>query len=164
MAQIFDKVIVLYEGRQIYFGPTNAAKEFFTSRGFVCPPRQTTADFLTSLTNPAERVIADGYEGYVPRTADDFARVWNESPERQELLQQIAEYNAQYPLGGDALEKFKHSRRQQQSKSMYVPSSYVLPPLVTNAFTGASSLRTRSQSRSRSSFALNVDSSASEAT
>ncbi|KAJ7809097.1 hypothetical protein B0H14DRAFT_2380037, partial [Mycena olivaceomarginata] len=43
------------EGRQIFFGPTESAKEFWTSRGFVCTPRQTTGDFLTSLTNPAER-------------------------------------------------------------------------------------------------------------
>lgn len=61
---------MLYEGRQIYFGRTTDAKEFFTSRGFVCAERQTTGDFLTSLTNAAERIVAPGWESKVPRTAD----------------------------------------------------------------------------------------------
>src|SRR5882762_5938652 len=60
--QVFDKVILLYEGLQIYFGPASSARQFFTSRGWYCPPRQTTADFLTSLTNPAERVPLAGWE------------------------------------------------------------------------------------------------------
>ena len=35
----FDKVVVLYEGRQIYFGPTTAAKDYFVNMGFVCQER-----------------------------------------------------------------------------------------------------------------------------
>lgn len=50
--QLFDKVTVLYEGRQIYFGRIHDAKKFFIDMGFECPDRQTTADFLTvSLSN-----------------------------------------------------------------------------------------------------------------
>jgi ABC-type multidrug transport system ATPase subunit len=120
LSQLFDKVIVLYEGRQIFFGPTESAKEFWTSRGFVCAPRQTTGDFLTSLTNPAERLVAEGFESRVPRTPDEFARVWRESAEYQALLKDIAAYNAEYPLGGEALVQFRASRKLQQSKSMRV--------------------------------------------
>ncbi|KAJ7716581.1 ABC-2 type transporter-domain-containing protein [Mycena maculata] len=123
---LFDKVIVLYEGRQIYFGPTEHAKEFWTSRGFVCPPRQTTGDFLTSLTNPAERIVAEGFEKRVPRTPDEFALVWRESAEYQELLREITVYNAAYPLGGEALTKFRTSRQLQQSKSMSAKSPYTI--------------------------------------
>ncbi|KAJ7182527.1 ABC-2 type transporter-domain-containing protein [Mycena crocata] len=123
---LFDKAIVLYEGRQIYFGPTDAAREFWTSRGFVCPPRQTTGDFLTSLTNPAERIVAAGWEGRVPRTADDFARVWRDSAEYKTLLNDIAAYNAEFPLGGAALENFRSSRRLQQSKFISAKSPYTI--------------------------------------
>lgn len=35
--------------------------------GYECPQRQTTADFLTSLTNPAERVVRPGHENRVPK-------------------------------------------------------------------------------------------------
>ena len=77
-SQIFDKAIVLYEGRQIYFGHADDAKRFFVDMGFYCPPRQTTADFLTSLTSPAEREVRLGFEGRVPNTPDEFVTV--ESP------------------------------------------------------------------------------------
>ncbi|KAJ7170618.1 ABC-2 type transporter-domain-containing protein [Mycena crocata] len=123
---LFDKAIVLYEGRQIYFGPTEKAREFWTSRGFVCPPRQTTGDFLTSLTNPAERIVAEGFEKRVPRTADEFAQVWRESEEYIALLEEIAAYNAQYPLGGEALHNFRTSRKLQQSKSISSKSPYTI--------------------------------------
>ncbi|KAK7055287.1 ABC-2 type transporter-domain-containing protein [Favolaschia claudopus] len=123
---LFDKAIVLYEGRQIYFGPTEQAKEFWTSRGFVCAPRQTTADFLTSLSNPAERIVAPGFENRVPRTADEFARVWKESAEYRALLREVEEYNAQYPLDGEALTQFRSSRSKQRSKSLSPKSPYTI--------------------------------------
>ena len=114
---IFDKVVVLYEGRQIYFGHTTAAKAFFVNMGFVCAERATTGDFLTSLTNPAERVVRKGFEHSVPRTPDDFAMVWQKSDERARLLQEIERFHGDYPIGGEQLEKFKQSRRAQQSKN-----------------------------------------------
>ena len=40
----------------------------FRNMGYRCPQRQTTADYLTSLTNPAERIVRPGYENKVPRT------------------------------------------------------------------------------------------------
>jgi ATP-binding cassette, subfamily G (WHITE), member 2, PDR len=73
---VFDKVAILYEGRQIYFDDIHAAKTFFINLGFECPSRQTTADFLTSLTNPAERVVCQGFEGKAPSTPDEFAAAW----------------------------------------------------------------------------------------
>ncbi|KZO90913.1 hypothetical protein CALVIDRAFT_602620 [Calocera viscosa TUFC12733] len=123
---LFDKVIVLYEGREIYFGPCAAAKEFFTSRGWVCPPRQTTADFLTSLTNPAERVPRQGWEHRVPCTAAEFVRQWQESPERARLLRDIAAYEEMFPLGGDNYQKFRDSRKAAQAKRMSVKSPYTI--------------------------------------
>lgn len=116
---IFDKVVVLYEGRQIYFGPTTAAKDFFVNMGFVCAERATTGDFLTSLTNPAERMVREGFENRVPKTPDQFAAVWQESEERALLLQDIDHFNRDYPLGGEQLEKFKHARKAQQAKRQY---------------------------------------------
>jgi ABC-type multidrug transport system ATPase subunit len=48
---MFDKAVVLYEGRQIYFGKTTDAKQYFVNLGFECPARATTPDFLTSMTS-----------------------------------------------------------------------------------------------------------------
>lgn len=108
---VFDKVAVLYEGRQIYFGEKNAAKKFFINMGFDCPLRQTTADFLTSITSPAERLTRPGFEGRVPYTPDEFAAVWQKSEDRAQLLREIDEFDRQYPVGGEEVEKFKVSRK-----------------------------------------------------
>ncbi|KIY50620.1 ABC transporter Cdr4 [Fistulina hepatica ATCC 64428] len=123
---LFDKVVVLYEGREIYFGSTKGAKEFFTSRGFVCAYRQTTGDFLTSLTNPSERVVASGWEGCTPRTPDEFAQMWHSSPERARLLAEIEEYNAANPINGENAQHFRTSRREQQSRSTPRSSPYTI--------------------------------------
>ncbi len=113
---IFDKVVVLYEGRQIYFGPTSAARAYFVNLGFHCTERATTGDFLTSLTNPVERIVREGFEGRVPRTPDEFAAVWQQSEARSLLLQEIDQFEREYPVGGENLAKFKHSRKAQQAK------------------------------------------------
>lgn len=108
---VFDKVALLYNGRQIYFGEIHAAKKFFIDMGFDCPQRQTTADFLTSLTSPAERITRKGFEGRVPSTPDEFAAAWQKSEDRAQLLREIDEFDRQYPIGGEQLTKFTEARR-----------------------------------------------------
>lgn len=113
---VFDKVAVLYEGRQIYFGRASAAKTFFINLGFHCPERATTGDFLTSLTSPAERRVQEGFENRVPRTPDEFAEVWRCSEDRAQLLREIDAFEREYPVGGEQLAKFQQSRSAQQAK------------------------------------------------
>ena len=123
---VFDKVTVLYEGRQIYFGRTDEAKEFFTSMGFDCPERQTTADFLTSLTSPAERIVKPGFENLVPRTPDEFAAAWKNSAAYKALMKEIEEYEQEFPIGGESVQKFIDSRRAMQAKNQRVKSPYTM--------------------------------------
>jgi ATP-binding cassette subfamily G (WHITE) protein 2 (PDR) len=123
---VFDKVAVLYEGRQIYFGNIHKAKEFFVNMGFECPARQTTADFLTSITSPAERIVRAGFEGKTPFTPDEFATAWHKSDDRAELLKEIDEFEREYPVGGEHLGKFKESRKAAQAKSQRIKSPYTL--------------------------------------
>lgn len=94
--------------------------------GFYCPERQTTADFLTSLTSDLERRVQPDFEGKTPSTPDEFESRWKASPEYKALLQDIAEYNQQNALGGEALEQFKASRRAQQARRQRVKSPYTL--------------------------------------
>lgn len=123
---LFDKVTVLYEGRQIYFGPIGKAKQYFISMGFVCPDRQTTGDFLTALTNPVERVVAPGCEDKVPRTPEEFEARWHDSDDYRQLISDIKEYNAAYPAGGEAYQKFQHAKESKQARHMPRSSPYVL--------------------------------------
>nr|ACK99557.1 ATP binding cassette transporter Abc1p [Pichia kudriavzevii] len=89
---LFDNVVLLYEGYQIYFGPGDRAKDFFERMGYECPDRQTTADFLTSITSPAERVAKKGWENKVPQTPKEFNDYWRASAEYKELVADIDEY------------------------------------------------------------------------
>ncbi|KAI1093930.1 ABC-2 type transporter-domain-containing protein [Rostrohypoxylon terebratum] len=112
---VFDKVAVLYEGRQIYFGHKDEAKKYFTDLGYHCPDRQTTADFLTSLTNPSERVVQPGFEDRVPRTPNEFAEVWKSSESRANLLREIEAFEQEYPTNGQYYEILKKSRKAKQA-------------------------------------------------
>ncbi|KAL4900736.1 hypothetical protein BDW74DRAFT_92620 [Aspergillus multicolor] len=123
---VFDKAIVLYEGRQIYFGNALDARRFFIEMGFDCPDRQTTADFLTSLTSPTERLVREGFEHLVPRTPDEFAERWRQSAERRRLLDDIEAFQNEFPVGGSKYEEFNRSRAAEKAKSTRASSPYTL--------------------------------------
>ncbi|GME70203.1 unnamed protein product [Ambrosiozyma monospora] len=89
---MFDKVLLLYEGRLIYYGDTQKAKQYFEVMGFECPARQTVADFLTSITSPAERRAKKGWERKVPNTSEEFEIYWKNSTQYAQLKQEIDEY------------------------------------------------------------------------
>jgi ATP-binding cassette subfamily G (WHITE) protein 2 (PDR) len=125
---IFDKAIVLYDGRQIYFGDAKKAKAYFINLGFECADRQTDADFLTSMTNPKERIVRPGCSATVPRTPDEFATAWKNSAEYKALAKEIEQYEHEHPIGGSDLQQFKQSRQLQQSKGQRLGSPYTLSP------------------------------------
>lgn len=122
---LFDKVIVMYEGYQIFFGSSQRAAAYFKKMGFVCQDRQTTPDFLTSITSPAERIIKPGYERLVPRTPKEFYRYWRRSPERQALLEEIDEYldNCE---NYDQKQKIFEANNAKKAKHTYNKSSYTV--------------------------------------
>ena len=78
------------------------------------------------MTSSDERIIKPGFETTAPRTSEDFARRWTESPERQELLLQIEEYIELHPLDGDDHKQFALSRRTEKSKKQREKSPYTL--------------------------------------
>ena len=119
-------MIVLYEGRQIFFGPCNQAKDYFLEMGWDCPPRQTVGDFLTSVTNPQERKARDGMENKVPRTPDDFEKYWKNSPQHAALQKEMEEYREEYPVGGSAGKDFTATKRLRQAKHVRPKSPYVI--------------------------------------
>ncbi|TDZ30767.1 ZEB2-regulated ABC transporter 1 [Colletotrichum spinosum] len=122
---LFDKVTVLYEGRQIYFGKIDQAKAYFDNLGFLCPDRQTTPDFLTSMTSPNERRIRPGYEHLAPRTPEEFAARWKASPDRSQLSSEITGYEQAHPEK-DRLEEFSQSVKAERSSMQRLKSPYTI--------------------------------------
>jgi ABC-type multidrug transport system ATPase subunit len=89
---LFDKVMVLDEGRCIYFGPSSGAKNYFTDMGFYCPGRKSTPDFLTGLCNMNEREVRKGFNGKVPLNSVQFEKVYKESDMYAKMMGEMDEY------------------------------------------------------------------------
>ena len=122
---LFDNVVVLYEGYQIFFGRADRAKQFFLDQGWECPQRQTTADFLTSLTNPAERTPRPGFENKVPKTPQEFEAYWRNSPEYKLLILKIDTHMATVAQENNS-ERYHESHVARQSKHLSPKSPYTV--------------------------------------
>ena len=125
---LFDKVILLYEGRQIFFGKADDAKNYFLAMGYECPERQATADFLTSLTNPSERIARSGFEDKVPKTPLEFETYWKNSPEYKRLVEEIDVHMEQVEKNPKKDHHDSHVARQANhvsSKSPYTVSFFM---------------------------------------
>ena len=118
--------MLLYEGQQIYYGPAAGAKKYFEDMGWYCLPRQTTADFLTSVTNPQERKRTDQANMSVPQTADDFERYWLDSDAYKGCVAEIKHQEEEYPPGGPGAGEMREARRTVQSKQARAGSPYTL--------------------------------------
>ncbi|KAI1120567.1 BcatrD protein [Nemania abortiva] len=96
---LFDKVTVLHEGRQIYFGPTRKARQYFTDLGFIAPARCTTPEFLTSVTRPLSLRPRTQEGVWPPASPEKFAQAWKATAEHKALVEEIDNYNRVYPVG-----------------------------------------------------------------
>ncbi|KAH8203314.1 hypothetical protein TruAng_002510 [Truncatella angustata] len=91
--ELFDKVLVLDEGKEIFYGPMKDARPFMEDLGFVCDDAANTGDFLTGVTVPTERRVREGFEGIFPRTATAIREEYEKSPIKSEMQK---DYN--YPM------------------------------------------------------------------
>ncbi|KAL2850629.1 ABC-2 type transporter-domain-containing protein [Aspergillus pseudoustus] len=113
---LFDKVLVLDEGKQIFYGPAVSAKPFMESLGFGYTDGANVADYLTGVTVSTERKVLPGYEPSYPRTADDLVRVYQKSSICQDMR---VEYDyAASPLAQERTNAFKHSIALEKSTSL----------------------------------------------
>ncbi|GLB11200.1 hypothetical protein AtubIFM57258_007620 [Aspergillus tubingensis] len=113
---LFDKVLVLDEGKEIYYGPMTQARPFMEDLGFACREGSNVADYLTGVTVPTERIIRPGYENRFPRNADMILAEYQKSPL---YTQMISEYD--YPdtdLARQRTAEFKESVAQEKNKKL----------------------------------------------
>ena len=93
--ELFDKVVLIDEGKCLYYGPAENAAAYFENLGFNRPARWTTADFLTSVTDPHERQIREGYEDRFPRSAEQFEEAYAKSDIHTVNLRDLEEFEQQ---------------------------------------------------------------------
>jgi len=116
---LFDKVLLIHEGRCVYFGPAEQAAAYFEGLGFTRPARWTTADFLTSVTDSHEQKVKEGWEDRVPRSTEQLADAYAKSQINQANLRDVAEF-----------EKRMKQERQEHlvvSTKNIKPKNYTLP-------------------------------------
>ncbi|SCU98125.1 LAMI_0F13146g1_1 [Lachancea mirantina] len=124
--ETFDRVSLLYDGKQIYFGSTSDARAYFEKLGYKCPSRQSTAEFLTAVTDPnGLHEYLPGFEHSAPRTASEFEKAWKNSEEFSNLLQEISDYKQQ--ISAEKTEAlFDESLAQERSKYAYSKSKFTI--------------------------------------
>ena len=121
----FDKVCVIDNGRQIYYGPGCAATSYFESIGFYRNPRSTTADFLTSVTDPNKRRVKPGWEGKVPLTPLELETAFRNSSHWTALQEELTAYDEEVRSGRDARD-FRDAVKQDKSRRSGKGSPYVV--------------------------------------
>eukprot|EP01012_Entosiphon_sulcatum_P000003 TRINITY_DN0_c0_g1_i3.p1 TRINITY_DN0_c0_g1~~TRINITY_DN0_c0_g1_i3.p1 ORF type:complete len:583 (+),score=101.83 TRINITY_DN0_c0_g1_i3:182-1750(+) len=87
MFDIFDNVLLMDMGRQVYFGPAKGALQYFDLLGLKCPPRRTIPDFLATVVDNAASLAAEGTSP--PTTAEAFSAAFYASSAGREMQQEI---------------------------------------------------------------------------
>ncbi|KZT04452.1 pleiotropic drug resistance ABC transporter [Laetiporus sulphureus 93-53] len=123
--ELFDKVCVIHSGKMIYFGPANRARQYFNDLGFSPANRQTTADFLVAITDPAWRRVRPGYHFRAPRTPDDFAQCFRESEFGSLNKDDIKAYRAEVAASPERMESYRTSSAAEHARTMPQRSAFI---------------------------------------
>lgn len=124
--QQFDKVLLIEGGKCAYFGPSSEAKAYFEGLGFECPPRWTTADFMTSVSDVNARNVREEWHDRIPQSPEDFHNAYMQSSIREQTMQQLAEFEREMDTTASTRdEKFRDARKRNYTIS-FVSQIFVL--------------------------------------
>lgn len=124
---LFDKVLVIDEGRQVFFGAPTEARSYFESIGYNALPRQSTPDYLTGCTDPNERQFAPGRsEKNVPSTPESLEHTFVRSDYGQQNYQEVTEYKAHMEHEKTDQEAFRAAVLADKKKGVSKTSPYTL--------------------------------------
>ncbi|KAK2779104.1 hypothetical protein FQN52_006661 [Onygenales sp. PD_12] len=124
----FDKVMVIDQGHQVFFGPASEARAYFEDLGFKEKPRQTTPDYLTGCTDPFEREYKEGRnEHNAPSGPETFVEAFEKSEHNKRLLEEMAEYRTQLEAEKQIYSDFEIANREAKRKFTSKSSVYSIP-------------------------------------
>lgn len=126
--QEFDKVCLLYAGRMAYFGPASEAKDYFINMGYEMKNRQTTADFLTGVTDPLARIpraIGLG-DRPIPRTAEEFAQAFKACSFGEANRAEIQQFRAEFLGSNSSALAYRESAQAEHANHTRKRSPYVV--------------------------------------
>ncbi|KAI9569434.1 pleiotropic drug resistance ABC transporter [Boletus coccyginus] len=125
--ELFDKVLILDKGRQVYFGPTSEARVYFENLGYRPLPRQSTPDYLTRCTDPNERQFADDQsERDMPSSPEGLESVFYGSPTHTELQRSRGEFQLRMETEKEDQETFRAAVLADKKRGVSQKSPYTL--------------------------------------
>lgn len=115
---LFDKVMLIEGGKCAFFGRTEDAKAYFEGLGFESPPRWTTPDFLTSVSDKNARRIKSGWESRIPHTPEEFQKAYRGSHVYKATIEDIEDFESD--LKSQEHEK-EAARQNMTTKNFTIP-------------------------------------------
>ena len=123
--ELFDKVLVLDKGRQVYFGPPSQARAYFEGLGYKPLPRQSTPDYLTGCTDPNERQFAPGRsEDDVPTTPEQLETAFSQSSFSQDMLVSLEKFKIEMEHDKADQEAFRAAVAAEKKRGVSKRSPY----------------------------------------
>lgn len=125
--ELFDKVLVLDEGRQVFYGKPSEARAYFESLGYNPLPRQSTADYLTGCTDPNERQFAPGRSALtVPSTPQMLEDAYLDSRHSRDMVDSREKYKLHMETEKADQEAFREAVISDKKKGVSQKSPYTL--------------------------------------
>ncbi|KIW68290.1 hypothetical protein PV04_04247 [Phialophora macrospora] len=124
----FDKVMVIDQGRQVFFGPAKEARAYFEGLGFLEKPRQTTPDYLTGCTDEFEREYKPGRSPEnAPSSPDTLVEAFNKSIYAEKLDTEMAQYRQSIQQEKQIYDDFVAAHQEAKRKHTAKTSVYSVP-------------------------------------
>jgi ATP-binding cassette subfamily G (WHITE) protein 2 (SNQ2) len=83
---LFDRVLVLDQGKELFFGRVSEAVPYFESIGIGKPLRRSIPEFLCSVSDPKHTLIRPGFEDVAPTDVASFERRYKDSIYHKKVL------------------------------------------------------------------------------
>lgn len=124
---LFDKVMILDEGHQVFYGPPSEARAYFESLGYNKLPRQSTADYLTGCTDKNERQFAPGLSAHsVPSTPEALKEAFHASRYGRALQDDLEKYKLLQATEKADQEAFRDAVIFEKKRGVSKKSPYTL--------------------------------------
>ncbi|SJX63026.1 probable ATP-binding multidrug cassette transport protein [Sporisorium reilianum f. sp. reilianum] len=123
----FDKVLVIDDGRCVYFGPRTEARQYFIDLGFADRPRQTSADYITGCTDQYERIFQQGRdESNVPSNAGALEAAYRNSCFYAQAIEERQAFDAVATADAQATHDFKAAVVEAKHRGVRAKSQYTV--------------------------------------